>query len=98
MIADRKTVLSRPPASIKTKSKLLQELNNSLELRVKEEIEKNRDKEQLLVQKSRFIALGEMISNIAHQWRQPLSELSSILMSMKFIQTSWHEWRFVAKV
>ena len=52
--------------------------------KVKEEIEKNREKEQLLVQKSKFIALGEMISNIAHQWRQPLSELSSILMFIKF--------------
>ncbi len=69
---------------VKAKSRQLQELNNSLEQRVYEEIEKNREKEQLLVQKSRFIALGEMISNIAHQWRQPLSELSSVLMSMKF--------------
>lgn len=56
----------------------------NLEERVKEELEKNREQEQLLIQKSRFIALGEMISNIAHQWRQPLSELSSILMSIKF--------------
>lgn len=69
---------------VKAKSKQLQELNSSLEIKVAQEIVKNRDKEQLLVQKSRFIALGEMISNIAHQWRQPLSELSSILMSMKF--------------
>jgi two-component system, NtrC family, C4-dicarboxylate transport sensor histidine kinase DctB len=38
----------------------------------------------LQFQKSKFIALGEMISNIAHQWRQPLSELSSILMYIKF--------------
>ena len=60
----------------------LNELN--LEQRVKEELEKNREQEQLLIQKSKFIALGEMISNIAHQWRQPLSELSSILMNMKF--------------
>ena len=62
----------------------LRELNQSLEEKVKEEIEKNRENEQLLVQKSKFIALGEMISNIAHQWRQPLSELSSILMFIKF--------------
>jgi len=60
----------------------LNELN--LEQRVKEELEKNREQEQLLIQKSKLIALGEMISNIAHQWRQPLSELSSILMTIKF--------------
>jgi len=36
------------------------------------------------IEKSKFIALGEMISNIAHQWRQPLSELSAIIMNIKF--------------
>ncbi|RZV16007.1 GHKL domain-containing protein [Aliarcobacter butzleri] len=69
---------------VKVNAKELEELNQFLEEKVKEEIEKNREKEQLLVQKSKFIALGEMISNIAHQWRQPLSELSSILMFIKF--------------
>ncbi len=69
---------------VKAKTKELEELNQNLEKRVEDEIEKNREKEQLLVQKSKFIALGEMISNIAHQWRQPLSELSSILMFIKF--------------
>ena len=74
-------------AKVKLKSDALQELNETLEKRVEVELEKNREKEQLLVEKSRFIALGEMISNIAHQWRQPLSELSSILMSIKFKHT-----------
>jgi len=73
--------------SVKNKSKALEVLNETLEKRVAKEVEKNREKEQLLVGKSRFIALGEMISNIAHQWRQPLSELSSILMSIKFKHT-----------
>ena len=61
----------------------LENLNKNLEKRVKEEIEKNREQEQFLIQKSKFIALGEMISNIAHQWRQPLNELSSIMMNIK---------------
>ena len=77
-------VLRRYQKSVQSKSEALKELNETLEKRVEEEIDKNREHEQLLVQKSRFIALGEMISNIAHQWRQPLSELSSIFMFIKF--------------
>lgn len=77
-------VLKTYEEKVKAKTQELENLNKSLEEKVKEELEKNREKEQLLVQKSKFIALGEMISNIAHQWRQPLSELSSILMYMKF--------------
>lgn len=77
-------ILKNYETKVKKNARQLEELNLSLEEKVKEEIEKNREKEQLLVQKSKFIALGEMISNIAHQWRQPLSELSSILMFIKF--------------
>ncbi|WP_240332203.1 cache domain-containing protein [Sulfurospirillum tamanense] len=66
------------------KTQELQTLNQTLEQRVHEEISKNRAQEQLLIQKSKFIALGEMISNIAHQWRQPLTELSALLMGLKF--------------
>ncbi|WP_228126540.1 cache domain-containing protein [Candidatus Marinarcus aquaticus] len=72
---------------VQKKSDDLIELNKNLGLRVQEELSKNREKEQILVQKSKFIALGEMISNIAHQWRQPLSELSSVLMAIKFKHT-----------
>jgi len=77
-------VLKNYEAKVRVNAQQLEELNQSLENKVHKEIEKNREKEQLLVQKSKFIALGEMISNIAHQWRQPLSELSSILMYIKF--------------
>ena len=77
-------VLKTYQNKVKIKTKELEELNQNLENKVSYEVEKNREKEQLLIQKSKFIALGEMISNIAHQWRQPLSELSSILMYIKF--------------
>ncbi|AFL67827.1 ATP-binding protein [Sulfurospirillum barnesii] len=68
---------------VKQKKVELEALNRTLESRVREEIQKSREHEQLLIQKAKFIALGEMISNIAHQWRQPLSELSALLMTLK---------------
>ena len=40
------------------------------------EIEKQQ-KDELLYQQSKMAAMGEMIGNIAHQWRQPLSTIST---------------------
>jgi len=37
-----------------------------------------KEKEALLIQQSKMAAMGEMLENIAHQWRQPLSVISTI--------------------
>ncbi len=68
---------------IKKQTIKLRELNANLENRVKEEVEKNRKKDRVMFQQARFAAMGEMIANIAHQWRQPLSELSILLYNIK---------------
>jgi len=68
---------------VEAKTKELKELNETLEMRVKEEIKKNEEKQKVMFWQSRFASLGEMLANIAHQWRQPLTELNLTLFSLK---------------
>jgi len=42
-----------------------------------------RQQEQLLRQQSRLASMGSMIENIAHQWRQPLSEINADLLALE---------------
>ena len=64
-------------------SKKLKELNLSLEQTVNNEIIKNDEKNRILFQNNKMAAMGEMIENIAHQWRQPLSVITTVASSLK---------------
>lgn len=43
----------------------------------------NRDFEKLVLQQSKFVKSGEMIANITHQFKQPLNNISYILINLK---------------
>lgn len=63
---------------LNNKTRQLQELNKNLEVRVSQELDHRLEQEQLLIQQSKMAAMGEMIGMIAHQWRQPLSSISTV--------------------
>jgi len=65
------------PALIKGTN--IQMNNKTLRITSIIDISEIKQKERLLVEQSKMAAVGEMIGNIAHQWRQPLSVITTIV-------------------
>lgn len=63
----------------------LQMLNENLKDRVKEEVAKNIHQEMLLFESRKLAAMGSMIGNIIHQWKQPLNRISIIATKLQII-------------
>jgi C4-dicarboxylate-specific signal transduction histidine kinase len=61
--------------------KKLEQENSELKQRLESLINQNGIKDEIVIQQSKMASMGEMINNIAHQWRQPLMEISSLLMN-----------------
>jgi signal transduction histidine kinase len=58
-------------------------INNEILINM-QNITELKEKEQLLYEQSKMASLGEMIGNISHQWRQPLSVISTAATGMMF--------------
>ncbi len=65
------------------KEEKLESLNKNLAVKVQQGIEEAKEKDKAILRQSKLARLGGMISMIAHQWRQPLTELSGVLMELE---------------
>ena len=81
-VALRTKELKNVNSELENKTDELKILNKNLKEEVKLEVEKQQHQKQLLIQQSKLAAMGEMIGNIAHQWRQPLNALGLVIQNI----------------
>ena len=61
----------------------LRNLNAHLQEEVDKQIQVIREKDAIMYVQSKLASMGEMIQNIAHQWRQPLNSLTLLIQGIK---------------
>lgn len=69
--------------TLKQQAYELKELNENLEQKIVFEVDKNKKQNELIQQQARLIALGDLIGNIAHHWRQPLSIITGYVGNLQ---------------
>lgn len=61
----------------------LKSLNRNLKEKIDMEVDRSREKDRVMFQQSKYAQMGEMLSMIAHQWRQPLNAISSYAIDLE---------------
>ncbi len=61
------------------RTKELATLNKELQIKIKDAVRKEKRQNAIMNQQSRLASMGEILENIAHQWRQPLNTVSWIM-------------------
>ncbi len=74
---------NRQARELEEKKSALNQLNHSLEHRIKEAIEESKSKDKLLQQQAKLAQMGELLSMISHQYRQPLGSIAAAAISVK---------------
>ena len=82
-MADEITERKRAEEALRESEQKFRQLSEALEQRVKESIDELRRKDKILVNQGRQAIMGEMLNNIAHQWRQPLNMLALLVQDLQ---------------
>jgi len=69
--------------NVRKKELKLKRLNENLSHTVSRAIVESKKKDRAMLHQSRLAKMGEMLSMISHQWRQPLNQLSGIFMEIE---------------
>lgn len=76
-------IFSQYQLEVQKRTDELEKLNESLEQRVSDGLKAHREKDKMLIQQSKMAEMGDMLSMIAHQWRQPLNQMSYLFMNIE---------------
>lgn len=82
-VISRHHILKNKNLELQKLQKELMELNQSLETKIEKAVLEIKEKDAHLLHQSRLAQMGEMLSMIAHQWKQPLASISTIHIAMK---------------
>lgn len=66
----------------------LEKLNSELKNRVDEEVNERLKQQKLIIRQQKLATMGDMVSTIAHQWRQPLNTIHLIGQRLELISKS----------
>ena len=83
MILITKDVVKKYKNEVEEREEELHALNENLSMKVQNGIDEGKQKDKKILEQAKLARIGSMISMIAHQWRQPLTELSGILMELE---------------
>jgi len=82
-IADRVQDLTEAKEALQERALELEELNITLESRVREEVANNREKDKYLIQQDKMASIGQLAAGVAHEINNPMGFITSNIGTLK---------------
>ena len=84
MVIKTKKELLEDITQLKSNELAIQKIREELELEIQVKSQENQKHMAMIQQQSKMVSMGEMIGNIAHQWRQPLNDVAIRVQQLEF--------------